>query len=127
KLRFHNIQENVFFAKGQLKEAERISRGGSDTQMRNGLKRAEETLGKAAKSCEEILAGVLNHRARKVFEDLKRHINRELLDAHLLAGKLYLAHKLWTDAEKAIGKAEELDPDSTQAKSLREWLKRAWR
>jgi tetratricopeptide (TPR) repeat protein len=127
KLRFQNLQENVSFAKAELKTAERLSKGGSVTQMRNALRRAEETLVKAVESCEKLLAGALDHRARKVFDDLSRILRRELLDAYLKGGEFYLVRTCWTDADRTIEKALQIDPESVQAKALQAWLARARR
>jgi hypothetical protein len=110
KLRLQDLQENVFFAKNRVATAERLAKGGSDTQMRNALGQAEETLIKASESCNSILAGEIHHKARENFEVLSRIIRRELLSTYIRAAELYLEHKLWSDCVE-----------------LRKWLERARR
>ncbi|MHC4601117.1 MAG: hypothetical protein ACYS47_19150 [Planctomycetota bacterium] len=127
KLRFQDLQENVSFAKAALKTAERHSKSSSVTQMRNAVERAEETLLKAAEDCEKLLAGKLDHRARKIFKDLSRIIRRELLEAYLQGGELFLSRTCWTDAERSIKKALQIEPENVQAKALETWLARARR
>ena len=107
----------------------REEQGGSFTQFRQSLEKAEAAYLAARKSYDRArrLAGDGDPASARVAHAGRNAIDGRLLDLHLRMARKLVEYKSWRDAREAVDKALRLDPVNPEGLDMDEKIKANWR